>query len=105
MWGTNCYHYNCIIWKIVIIQNFSIQSCKVNIQTRDGNTKHENLVFRVYRIKHENFKSKHETNTKKEETRNKHEKFENLHIALDFEVLSFSTAFSPIHIETLMLVS
>ena len=31
---------------------------------RDGNTKHENLVFRVYRYKHENPKSKHETNTK-----------------------------------------
>ena len=54
------------------------------VYSRVGNTKHEKLVFRVYRYKHENPKSKHATNTKKVETRNKHEKLGNLHIILDF---------------------
>ena len=33
-------------------------------RTELRNTKHENLVFRVYRYKHDDSKSKHETNTK-----------------------------------------
>ena len=39
------------------------------VQNRFGNTKHENLVFRVYRYKHENPKSKHDTNRKHVKTR------------------------------------
>ena len=75
---------------------------------RVGNKQHENLVFRVYRYKHENPKLKHETNTKKVETRNKHEKFENLHIVLDFLrtiIFDCVLTFSPFILKTLMLVS
>ena len=78
--------------------------------TRDGNTKHENLVFRVscISIQTRNPKSKHETNTIKVETRNKHEKLENLHVLLDCLstiIFPLSSRLSLIHIETLMLVS
>ena len=54
------------------VQVYSIYLCNwyINYMSRVGNTKHENLVFRVYRYKHDDSESKHETNTKK---LNKHE--------------------------------
>ena len=43
-----------------------------NMRPRVGNTKHENLVFCVYRYEHGDFKLKHKTNTKKIENSIEH---------------------------------
>ena len=78
-----------------------------SIPSRDGNTKHENLVFRVscfvYIDTNTRTPSQNTKQTRKKvETRNKHEKLKNLHVLLDL----FSTIiFHWLLIETLMLVS
>ena len=95
-----------------------------NEQIRVGNTKHENLlfrvsciVFRVYRYKHENPKSKHETNTKKVETRKNTKDWNifiqsqrNWKIYIQFQIFKYTIlqcvlAFHPFILRHLLLVS